>query len=415
MRLPDRAPFTLSFSPAEGLSAACYREKDPVFSLTYENGKVKVLLSYDADPRPLLLEAPVCPGVPCKLTVAPHVIRFSSEDAVLDEEWPFGRPLFTGCGILSPSEFTLLPGVPEEADPPAVTGVFRGAEGWKPGNGVFVGDCMPYAAGGRYHVLYLKDRRHHKSKWGRGAHQWEHISTEDLVTWQIHPMAVPIDDPAEGSICTGSFLEKGGISWLFYTVRTVDGSPAPVRRSLSRDGYHFRKDPSFSFTLSSRYKASSARDPKVFAGNDGLYHMLVTTTLLEAGKGCLLHLVSRDLDSWEEKGPLYVAPGADEPECSDLFSFGEYTYLVFSLKGTGQYRYTRTPLTDWQIPSDPVIPCRSVPKAAVFRNRILFAGFEGEGGYAGHMTFRSAVPGPDGSLVFLPDSGVARHEPDRSV
>ncbi len=415
MRFPESAPFTLSFSPADGFAAVCLREGGPVFSLAYENGRALVSLSYDADPRPLRLEGEVRPGVPCSLRVAPHAVALSAGGAVLDEEWPFGRPLFAGEEILSRSNLSLLPGVPEEKEPPAVTGVFRGAEGWRPGGGVFVGDCMPYAAGGRYHVLYLKDRRHHGSKWGRGAHQWEHISTEDLITWQIHPTAVPIDDPSEGSICTGSFLEKDGISYLYYTVRTVDGSPAPIRRSFSRDGYHFRKDPSFSFTLSSRYKASSARDPKVFAGGDGLYHMLVTTTLLEAGKGCLLHLVSRDLDSWTEEGPLWLAPGADEPECPDLIAFGGFTYLVFSLKGVGRYRYTRTPPADWRTPADPVIPCRSVPKAAVFRGGILFAGFESEGGYAGRMTFRRAIPGPDGALIFLPDSGVARHEPDRPL
>ncbi len=412
MNLPREVPFVLSFIPADGFSVSCLPEDKPVFSLCYKDGEMTVSLLYDADPRPLFLKGAVQPGIRCSLAVTPSVITLCAGHAVLDEEWPFGRPLFTGCSIFSRSELSLSSAVPAREESPAVTGIFLGAEGWKPGGGVFVGDCMPYVSGGRYHVLYLKDRRHHKSKWGLGAHQWEHISTEDLHVWQTHPTAVPIDEPGEGSICTGSFLERDGVYYLFYTVRAVDGSPAPIRRSVSSDGYHFRKDPSFSFTLSPRYRASSARDPKVFPGNDGLYHMLVTTTVLEAGKGCLLHLISRDLDSWEESGPLYTAPGTDEPECPDLFFFGGFTYLVFSLKGTGQYMFTRTPLVDWRVPPDPVIPCSSVPKAAVFRDRILFAGFEGEGGYAGHMTFRSAVPAPDGSLVFLSDSGVSRFGSD---
>ena len=411
MKCPVILPYTLSFSPADGFSLFCLLDERPVFTLTCRDGRVTASLFYDADPRPLFLEGDAEPGTACSLSVSPHILTLRSGSRILDEEWPFGHPLFSGCEIVSESDFVLSSGVPKSEEPEQVSGVFLGAEGWKPGGGVFVGDCMPYAAGGRYHVLYLKDRRHHQSKWGRGAHQWEHISTADLTSWQIHPTAVAIDDPSEGSICTGSFLERDGLSYLFYTVRTVDGSPAPIRRSLSADGYRFRKDPSFSFTLADRYRASSARDPKVFAGNDGLYHMLMTTTHLETGKGCLLHLVSPDLDSWSEKGPLYLAPGTDEPECPDLFVFGDWTYLVFSLRGIGHYRFTKTFPDNWTIPPDPVIPCRKVPKAAVFQEKILFAGYDSEGGYAGHMTFRAAVPDKDGFLIFLPDSGVAHFAP----
>ena len=406
MILPENAPFTLSFRAEEGFQAASGGDP-PALSLRYDGGRISVTLFYDADPRPLSLSGKALSGELCELRAASYRLTLSSGGRVLDEEWPFGTPLFAGKELVSSHPLSLVPGVPEEREAPETR--FTGAEGWRPGGGVFVGDCMPYAAGGRYHVLYLKDRRHHKSKWGKGAHQWEHISSADLREWTVHPTAVPIDDAREGSICTGSFLEKDGVSYLFYTVRTVDGSPAPIRRSLSPDGLHFRKDPGFSFTISDRYRASSARDPKVFRGGDGAYHMLLTTTLLSEGKGCLLHLVSDDLDAWREVGPLYLAPGEDEPECPDLFTFGDYTYLVFSLKGVGQYRFTRTPLSGWILPPDPVIPCESVPKAAVFQGKILFAGFHRERGYAGTMTFRRAVAKEDGTLVFLQDAGVARY------
>ncbi len=97
------------------------------------------------------------------------------------------------------------------------------------GDAMSVGDCMPYVHDGRYHVLYLKDRHHHASKWGRGGHQWAHI----------------------------------------YTVRIFDGSPAPLRRSVSGDGYHDVKDRDFSVCLSERYHAASARDPKVLLSHHG--------------------------------------------------------------------------------------------------------------------------------------------------
>ena len=40
--------------------------------------------------------------------------------------------------------------------------------------------------------------------------------------------------------------------------------------------------------------SSSARDPKIIQGEDGLYHMIITTGLAESGKGCLAHLVICD-------------------------------------------------------------------------------------------------------------------------
>lgn len=131
----------------------------------------------------------------------------------------------------------------------------------------------------------------------------------------------------------------GNKHYLFYTVRMCDGSPATICRSVSEDGYHFIKEKAFSFTLSEKYTAPSARDPKVIKDAQGLYHMFLTSSLAKEKRGCLVHLVSEDLTQWTElENPLYIAP-ADmrEPECSDYFyKDGDY-YLVYSLMGKGYY------------------------------------------------------------------------------
>jgi hypothetical protein len=321
-----------------------------------------------------------------------------------DEEWPYGHHALAegtltdyGCGL------QVRAWTDEKRTEPSVLGTFCHAEGWKPEENVFVGDCMPHCHEGVYHVLYLKDRHHHKSKWGRGAHQWSHISSEDMVHWQIHPMAVEIDDPAEGSICTGSWIYADEMHYLFYTVRMCDGSPARICRSVSADGYHFEKDRGFSFVLSEKYQGRGARDPKMFRDADGLYHMILTTSLRKERVGCLAHLVSEDLTVWHELDePIYVAPdGRGEPECPDYFYKDGFYYLVYSLRGTGYYQYSRQPFTGWQTPENPEIPCKSVPKAAVWRNRLIFTGFEKTGeGYAGTMTFMEAAVQEDGCLQF---------------
>lgn len=371
-----------------------------VLSITFDGENVLAAFMFSVREKPLIMKAQAKVGDEVSVVYRPFRTELFVNGVLLDEEWPFGEPLLHNAELsVSNTEVTEedAPHIPEQ---PTVCCTFTGAEGWRPGNGVFTGDCMPYSDGKLYHVLYLKDRHHHGSKWGLGAHQWEHISTKDLVHWDIHPMAVPIDHPLEASICTGSWISDNGKYYLYYSVRTVDGSPAPIRRSVSEDGYHFRKDPDFSFTLSEKYCGARARDPKAVRGEDGLLHLFVTTTDMEKGKGCLAHLVSGDSVHFEEIGNIYEGPDENEPECPDYFTLGGKYYLIFSHHGKGSYLVSDKPFSDWTKPKDNIIPCRSVPKCAVWQNRIIFTGFSAIGGYAGTLTFMEAKQLPDGTLTF---------------
>lgn len=211
-----------------------------------------------------------------------------------------------------------------------------------------------------------------------------------------------IDDPTEGSICTGSWIYDSDTHYLFYTVRMCDGSPAKICRSVSQDGYHFEKDRAFSFTLSDKYTAPSARDPKIIKDEDGKFHMFLTTSLSDNGRGCLAHLMSEDLKEWRElDDPIYISEdGAGEPECSDYFYKDGFYYLIYSLHLKGYYQYSKKPFTDWQYPKNPIIPCKSVPKAAVWNDRLIFAGFDGNGVYGGTLTFLEAVVEGNGELAY---------------
>ena len=437
-------------------------EGEALAFLTEENSSggersftLSVRLRSDYADAPLSLTAEgIRWGEEAALLIHPWRIELWAGGCLADEEWPCGRlyafeipaeeleaagfsvlddpeagddanlalraaDYATDCGISAnesaPAVIGTLTGGAEEGTAgiagPASGCVKRGnpAEGWKPADpGVFAGDCMPYTdvdpdGRERYHVLYLKDRRHHCSKWHRGAHQWAHMSTTDFSDWQLHPLSVSIDDPAEGSICTGSWLKTDeGVHYLYYTVRPIDDSPAPLMRSVSEDGYHYRRDPGFRIELSPRYHGNSARDPKIVRAEDG-YHMFVTTSLMtgeDAGKGCLAHLTSPDGVSWTEGGPIYIAPDGDQPECSDYFVKDGWHYLIFSHHGSGQYRFSREPFSGWQCPEDPSIPCESVPKMALFHGRIIFTGFHRIEGYAGTLTFSEAWQNPDGTLRF---------------
>ena len=385
----------------------------PVYSVSYKNGRksleiqaydgiLTVSVQYDYDRRPLDLTTEIKEGDKVDVVLLNHRIELYVNGKIADEEWPCGIRFFEAADKFTPDigvlamEFDYT-----EEYQPRVISTFENAEGWYPGNGVFVGDCMPYVRDNEYHVLYLKDRHHHRSKWGMGAHQWEHISTLDFKTWSVHPMAVPITESWEGSICTGSWIRIGNKEHLYYTVRRGRGQSAIICRSISRDGYHFEKDRDFGFELSKKFDGPSARDPKVVISEDGLFHMFLTTSLIKEGKGCLAHYVSSDLEKWEEaKEPIYVVSNSDQPECPDYFKYNDKYYLIFSIRGRARYLVSDKPFEGFKAVDDTLIPCAGVPKCAEWKGRLVFTGFKVINGYAGSMTFKAATALDNGKLVF---------------
>ena len=312
-----------------------YKNGGKTFEVEAFDGFLTVLVQYDYERRALLLNSEIRVGDSVEVILFDHRIELYVNGVLKDEEWPAGKRLFDLGDVFTPNvKIDVTEFYKKDENLPNVISTFEKAEGWYPGNGVFVGDCMPYTKNDEYHVLYLKDRHHHKSKWGLGAHQWEHISTKDFCTWNVHPMAIPITEPWEGSICTGSWIENNGLEHLYYTVRCCNGLPAPILRSISKDGYHFIKDKEFSFIVSDKFHKASARDPKVVRDEDGVFHMFLTTSLVKENKGCLAHYVSYDMEKWiEQDEPIYVSPSADQPECPDYFKYNGKYYLIFSLCG----------------------------------------------------------------------------------
>ena len=372
------------------------------FECNISNNEINCNVYYDFNEKPLSLKSDIKRNDTVKVILMPFRIELWVNSVLKDEEWPAGNCLFTKEDeIKSNISISVSEHPYAKKIQPAVIGTFENANGWKPEENVFVGDCMPYVCDNRYHVLYLKDRHHHRSKWGNGAHQWEHISTHDFKTWEIHPMAIEITESYEGSICTGSWIKKDDTDYLFYTVRMADNSPAPIRRSISKDGYHFDKDNDFSIILSKKYNAKSARDPKVILADDCLYHMFLTTSLEAEQKGCLAHLISKDLYKWEEtENPIYISDSSEQPECPDYIKYNGYYYLIFSLRGRAHYMISQKPLDGWIMPENPIIPCDLVPKGAVWNDKIIFTGFKPINAYAGTMTFAAAVNDENGILIF---------------
>ena len=379
-------------APDGAVSVAC----------NYTDGKLTVSLRYDWDSRPLTLISTRVKGE-FAISATPARVMLLEDGRVMDENWPIGKVCLGEAAYTASVDAVFSDEAIHEGEfiPETVTDI----KSWKPfGGDASVGDCMPFADGDTYRLFYLLDRRHHGSKWSLGAHQWAQISTKDFKTWTTHPLAIGIDEQWEGSICTGSMIKVGDTYYGFYSARADDFfrerlKPWKMSWATSKDGVHFTKSGKY-FALSDRYDPTTERDPKVYRTDDGVFHLLVTTSLAENNLGCLAHMTSTDLENWTEQDPFYVWDTSDQPECPDFFFYGGRYYLVFAIKGQAHWFCSNSPDGPWEAPEDNVLVGVAVPKCAEIGGRLIFTGFTPNQGYAGNFDLYEATQDENGGLVF---------------
>lgn len=296
---------------------------------------------------------------------------------------------------------------------------------FKPEGAHFVGDCMPFSHEGIFHLFYLVDENHHQGRDGLGGHQWAHASTEDLVHWQHHPLALPVEEEWEGSICTGSVYWHSGTFHAFYATRKPDWTQH-LSHASSQEGITFAKTrPLPVLPVPPGYDPLHFRDPFVFQDEDGRFQMLVTAQRedypLPGRGGCLLRLSSEDLFAWKVEEPLLVPGGAADyegiPECPDYFVWNGWHYLVFGLGLATHYRMARHFLGPWRRPANPLLDSRllAVMKTAPFgEDRRIGAAWigtrkddqdRGAMQWGGNLVLRELVQHDDGTLStrFVPE------------
>lgn len=278
----------------------------------------------------------------------------------------------------------------------------------------FVGDPMPFFHEGTFRLYYLLDEKHHQAKGGLGGHQWAHASTTDLVHWEHHPLALPITHDWEGSICTGSAFYHDRAYYAFYATRMPDRKQH-LCVATSRDGVRFTKSATNPLASPAPgYSPMHYRDPCVWRDGEGVFHMLATAMVegcvVHDRGGCLAHLVSSDLASWELEDPFLVPGFLGPPECPDYFEWNGWYYLIFSNDGIARYRMSREPLGPWLRPKVDAFDCpmaRVMKTAAYTGGRRIGVAYlaslrddkdDGPWLYAGNAVFREIVQQDDGAL-----------------
>lgn len=371
--------------------------------------------------------SPMPVGIPLALLDDPfgeHEVTLSFSGArwtlyvdgrLLDNDFPFGYP--------DPGKFATWSIDPEfvvRAEIGLPASRFRRTEGpaesapvqyWTPaGHNSWVGDVVSLFHDGTYHLFYLYDRRGHQSKFGRGGHYFEHLSTRDFIRWTEHEAAVPIEEQwetfgtgtpfvADGRLCISygyhttrlfprerttlpamyDYLERHGRTGVFDR-RAMQGIAAGSSYSVSDDGVDFRK---------SGILFHPCENPSIYADPQGGLRMLANygargtwaADSLGGGWCCLDH----DFPS-----------GGD---CTFFFRWGGYDYIVGGFTNLWSRPSADTVYRDVVAAGEDFYDGLCVPTVAeIFDGRRVMAGWVWLKAWGGTLVIHELVQRPDGRI-----------------
>jgi len=156
---------------------------------------------------------------------------------------------------------------------------------------------------------------------------WGHAVSDDLLTWEHLPIAIPADD--EEVVYTGSAVVDDGDTAGFghgafvaaYTsVRRSDGNQSQALASSTDGGLTWRKQ-----GVVLDIGSTDFRDPRVLRHGDR-WLMAVARSLDDA----IALYSSPDLRTWTHEGDVAMPPGQGAWECPDLFPLGDRWVLLVS-------------------------------------------------------------------------------------
>ena len=301
----------------------------------------------------------------------------------------------------------VVAGFPKEELPavPDAKPVARPIQYWTPDDwNAWVGDCAAIRWGGRVHVFYLLDRRHHRSKNGGGGHYFAHISSADLVSWVEHPDAV-VPEHCWEYIGTGMSADIGGKLHLFYGLHTDrygrgrERFPIGGSYVTSEDGIHFKK---------SGHYFTDDQNPSPYMREDG--RIGIVHSFCSADRG---EWAAPSLDGPWTKLDDTIPTGGD---CPCPFVWNGWHYIIQGFIGMAASR-TGAPGTyeDWVLSGDDVYDGLAVPVSAEYgaNRRLLLGWITHPDGWGGWLCFRELIQFPDGKLgtkwvdeIPLPDEPV---------
>lgn len=250
---------------------------------------------------------------------------------------------------------------------------------YKPSHG-WVGDPMPFYKDGVFHVFYLQDAR----DGAKTFHPWYKITTNDLFSYTDDGEMIPCGtvEEQDGALGTGSVFEYNGKYYAFYTGH--NGALDPREKILlatSTDLNTWTKDIDFGMEASWGYDRNEFRDPIIIRDEaSNTFKMLISTRADYKGswRAVIAQYSSTDLYNWTLEEPFYDDDTTFMVECPDIFTEGNYQYLIYSDIDDRMvhYKYRVAGTNEWITPANNTldgIAYYAGKSASDGTNRYLFA------------------------------------------
>ena len=235
---------------------------------------------------------------------------------------------------------------------------FKPSVGW-------VGDPIPFYENGIFHLFYLYDARNTMPTF----HPWYKVTTSDFATFTDTSgmIATGTANQQDGALGTGSVFKLNGIYYAFYTGHNGNLDPKEkIMLATSTDLKNWTKDPSFLLQASWGYDRNEFRDPIVKEDKStGTYKMLIATRS-EVGlvsnstvpwRAVIAQYSSVNLRDWTLEKPFYEDTTTFITECPDVFTMGDYQYLIYSNIDDRMihYKYRLLTANTWITPVNSVL------------------------------------------------------------
>ena len=224
---------------------------------------------------------------------------------------------------------------------------FKPAQGW-------VGDPMPYYENGKYHIFYLQDARDGAATF----HPWYEVSTDNFSKYTDNGemIACGTVNDQDGALGTGSVFKHNGTYYAFYTGHNGKLDPREkILLATSSDLKTWTKNTSFELSASHGYDRNEFRDP-IIIKEGGKFKMLLSTRADYKGswRAVIAQYSSTDLLNWALETPFYDDDKVFMIECPDVFTMGNYQYLIYSDINDRKvhYIYRQTGSSAWTTPSN---------------------------------------------------------------
>ena len=205
---------------------------------------------------------------------------------------------------------------------------------YQPANG-WCGDPMPFydVQNQLFRVCYLQEFRPNDYA---TYHPVYALETEDMVHYTELGEVLPTGNrwAQDAAIGTGSviWVEAQQMYYFFYTGNKFQPGQNEcgqvVLSATSTDGVSWTKTNFRLDGAAGYYYRNDFRDPEVFLGEDGKYHMLVATG--KNGRNVLAHFTSTNLVQWTDRGVFMNTLWDRFYECPNVFKMGDWWYLVYS-------------------------------------------------------------------------------------